>query len=70
MKSALSIVAYANTSELRGTIALLETALAVLDRNEQHSMAATYVDHALVLLLTQALAEENRHTAEEQLSTK
>lgn len=53
MKSALSIVAFSNSTEVRGSIALLETALDALDRAGL-PMAAAYVDHALCLLQAEA----------------
>lgn len=49
MRSALSIVAFSNATQLDGTIALLETALASLDR-VGNKVAAAYVDSALFLL--------------------
>lgn len=53
MKAALSQIAFARSSDLRGAIALLETALVALDRNGSH-LASAYVDHALQLLQAEA----------------
>lgn len=47
MKSALSIIAFSDSNELAGSVALLETALAALDR-AGCNLAAIYVDLALV----------------------
>lgn len=49
MKAALSQIAFARSSDLQGAAALLETALAALDRNGSH-LPAAYVDHALQLI--------------------
>lgn len=53
MKAALSQIAFASSSDLQGAIALLETALAALDRNGSH-LPSAYVEHALQLLQTEA----------------
>lgn len=59
MKSALNIVAFANSSQAEGIRALLETALAALDKTD-HTLAAAYVDMALHLITV----ETERHTSE------
>jgi hypothetical protein len=50
MKTALEIVAFANRNEIEGTVALLETALAALDRSGNH-LCAALVDLALSRLI-------------------
>lgn len=54
MKAALSQIAFANSSDVRGAIALLETALDALDRAGCH-LPSAYVDHALSLLQAEAM---------------
>ena len=54
MKAALSQIAFANSSDLKGAIALLEIALDALDRTGSRIPAA-YVDHALSLLQAEAM---------------
>ena len=46
MNSALKIVAFSRNDEAKGIIALLDTALEVLD-SSGHSLAAAYVDMGL-----------------------
>lgn len=53
MKSALSLVAFANNPKVSGIIALLEAALAALD-DAGHQISAAYVDHALCQLREEA----------------
>ncbi|HEX9806605.1 MAG TPA: hypothetical protein VGA34_06900 [Alteraurantiacibacter sp.] len=50
MHSALNIVAFSNNSRFEGIRALLETAVAELDK-EGHQLAAAYTDLALAALL-------------------
>lgn len=50
MNTALEIVAFANRSEIEGTVALLETALTALDRSGNH-LCAALVDLALSRLI-------------------
>ncbi len=59
MRSALEIVAFSNADELEGTIALLETALASLDRADRH-LCGALVASALDLLLEEQLADRSR----------
>jgi len=49
MKSALALIAFANTPQMTGIIALLETAMEALDRAEKN-LAAAYVEHAIHML--------------------
>ncbi len=57
MKSALELIAFANSSDTDGAVALLETALDALDRAGQH-MSAALVDLALNRLHEQRVAQQ------------
>lgn len=59
MRSALALVAFSNASDLDGVIALLETALAGLDRDKR-LLAAAYVDMALAQLMPEVVSEQER----------
>ncbi len=54
MKSALEIVAYSTVSETEGTIALLEVAIAALNRSG-FTECADLADHALNQFVDEAL---------------
>jgi len=59
MRSALALVAFSNASDLDGVIALLETALAGLDRDKR-LLAAAYVDMALAQLMPEVASKQER----------
>jgi len=56
MKSALSLIAFSQRTELEGTILLLEAALEALDR-QGCALAGAFVEHALSSLRSESQAE-------------
>jgi hypothetical protein len=55
MKSALSLIAFSQRSELDGTILLLEAALEALDR-QGCTLPGAFVEHALASLRSESQA--------------
>lgn len=60
MKSALEIVAFTHNTHTDGTLALLEVAMAALDREEFQSSAAL-IDKAIQQFLEECLARATAH---------